>query len=93
MFRAFEAGYGGCRAACHYQVGPEGINIAQTCNTIHCVARSLDFGKVLVHAIVFFTQNFHKGCEKLVLGACKEVAKEEDVLALVSRIGYVIGKR
>jgi hypothetical protein len=57
----------------------------------HCVARTL--GEFFVHAMVFFTQTFHKGCEKQVLGARKQVAQKEDVLALVSLIGYVIGKR
>ena len=91
LFCGFETSYGGCRAACHYQVGSKAIAHAQMCDMVHCVAWS--FGKGIVRAMVFFTQIFHKGCEKQVLGACKEVAQEEDVFALVSRIGYVIGKR
>jgi hypothetical protein len=82
LFRGFEASYGGCRAACHYQVGFEVIAHAQMCDMVHCVAWS--FGKGVVHAMVFFTQIFHKRCEKQVLGARKEVAQEEDVFALVS---------
>jgi hypothetical protein len=82
MFSAFEAGYGGCRAACHYQVGFKAIAHAQMCDMVHCVARPL--GKGVVRAMVFFTQIFHKGCEKQVLGARKEVTQEEDVFALVS---------